>query len=170
MTEETAPLQARLRYGARNIHSIGPDHAAGLLQAAAALIDAQLEALEEKPGQLLVVDLQNGDVEARTDLLAGLVAALETHTVIATVAGSAQQQLGEDVAATRAKQLEATEAVRAAKTALETHNATEREDVSRALDLLDELRNTAIPVARLREEMLKPAREYLKARLVALGG
>lgn len=94
MTEETAPLQARLRYGARNIHSIGPDHAAGLLQAAAELIDAQLEALE----------------------------------------------------------------------------ATEREDVSRALDLLDELRNTAIPVARLREEMLKPAREYLKARLVALGG
>ena len=84
--------------------------------------------------------------------------------------GLKSQQLGEDVAATRAKQLEATEAVRAAKTALETHNATEREDVSRALDLLDELRNTAIPVARLREEMLKPAREYLKARLVALGG
>lgn len=46
---------------------------------------------------------------------------------------------------------------------------TERELVEQALGLLDELRNTAIPVARLREEMLKPAREYLKARLVVLG-
>lgn len=45
---------------------------------------------------------------------------------------------------------------------------TEREIVEQALSLLDELRNTAIPVARLREEMLKPAREYLKARLVVL--
>ena len=74
----------------------------------------------------------------------------------ATVAGSAQQLA------------RATDAVRAAK--LATHNATEREDVARALALLDELRNTAIPVARLREEMLKPARKYLKTRLVALGG
>lgn len=58
---------------------------------------------------------------AEVDKLSG---AIRESTTAATVAGSAQQQLGKDVAATRAKQIEATEAVRAAKTALETHNAT----------------------------------------------
>ena len=58
---------------------------------------------------------------AEVDRLSG---AIRESTTAATVAGSAQAQLGKDVAATRAKQIEATEAVRAAKLALETHNAT----------------------------------------------
>ena len=53
-----------------------------------------------------------------------LTASVREQTTAATVAGSAQEQLGKDVAATRIKQLEATEAVRAAKAALDTHNQT----------------------------------------------
>ena len=45
-------------------------------------------------------------------------------TTAATVAGSAQQQLGKDVALTSAKVRESKEAVAGAKQALETHNAT----------------------------------------------
>ncbi len=210
MTEETATLQARLRHGARNIHSIGPVPAAALLDEAAAWLERAEDWAAQLPRYRIAAATTAATV-AEVDKLAG---AIRESTTAATVAGSAQQQLGKDVAATRAKQLEATEAVRAAKTALETHNATvvasdeatrthiaqwsqfladnpayekvlwrylphvvgfdapaiseERKDVEQALSLLDELRNTAIPVARLREEMLKPAQRYLKARLVAL--
>ncbi len=56
--------------------------------------------------------------------VSNLTASMREQTTAATVAGSAQEQLGKDVAATRVKQLEATEAVRAAKAALDTHNQT----------------------------------------------
>lgn len=45
-------------------------------------------------------------------------------TTAATVAGSAQQQLGKDVAVTSARVRDSAEAARSAKQALETHNAT----------------------------------------------
>lgn len=51
-------------------------------------------------------------------------AALRETTTAATVAGSAQQQLGKDVALTSAKVRDSKEAVAGAKQALETHNAT----------------------------------------------
>lgn len=56
--------------------------------------------------------------------VSNLSVAIRENTTAATVAGSAQEQLGKDVALTRQRQLEATEAVRAAKQALDTHNQT----------------------------------------------
>ena len=53
-----------------------------------------------------------------------LNAEIREATTAATVAGSAQQQLGKDVALTSAKVRESKEAVAGAKQALETHNAT----------------------------------------------
>ena len=79
MTEE---LQARLRHGARNIHSIGPVSAATLLDEAAAWIEATTAALGH-----------------------------------AEVAGAIRESTtAQQFARTRVGQLEATEAVRAAKT------------------------------------------------------
>ena len=53
-----------------------------------------------------------------------LSGAIRESTTAATVAGSAQQQLGKDVALTAAKVRDSKEAVAAAKQALETHDAT----------------------------------------------
>ena len=53
-----------------------------------------------------------------------LNAEIRESTTAATVAGSAQQQLGKDVALTAAKVRDSKEAVAGAKLALETHNAT----------------------------------------------
>ena len=58
---------------------------------------------------------------AEVDKLSG---AIRESTTAATVAGSAQQQLGKDVALTAAKVRDSKEAVAAAKQALETHDAT----------------------------------------------
>lgn len=58
---------------------------------------------------------------AEVDKLAG---AIRESTTAASVAGSAQQQLGKDVALTAAKVRDSKEAVAAAKQALETHDAT----------------------------------------------
>ena len=86
MTEE---LQARLRHGARNIHSIGPVSAATLLDEAAAWIEATTAAAR--------ASWELGHAE-----VAGAIRESTT----------AQQQF----ARTRVGQLAATEAVRAAKT------------------------------------------------------
>ncbi len=50
-----------------------------------------------------------------------LSASIRDQTTAATVAGNAQEQLGKDVAVTRARQIEATEAVRRAKDAQNEH-------------------------------------------------
>ena len=50
-----------------------------------------------------------------------LAASIREQTTAATVAGNAQEQLGKDVAVTRARQIEATEAVRRAKDAQAEH-------------------------------------------------
>lgn len=68
------------------------------------------------------------ELRAKTDAAVGEVGkmntALRETTTAATVAGSAQQQLGKDVALTAAKVRDSKEAVAGAKQALETHNAT----------------------------------------------
>lgn len=75
-----------------------------------------------------MADTIDVELRAKTDAAVTEVRKFNTEirdaTTAATVAGSAQQQLGKDVAVTASKQREAAEAVRAAKQALETHSAT----------------------------------------------
>ncbi len=71
----------------------------------------------------VTIELKANTAAAVTEV-SKLSEAMRGATTAATVAGSAQEQLGKDVAVTKARQAEATEAVRAAKQALETHTAT----------------------------------------------
>lgn len=136
-------------------------------------------------------------LQAKTDAAVTEVRKFNTEirdaTTAATVAGSAQQQLGKDVAVTAQKQREAAEAVRAAKQALETHNATvaafgarseqaaqsaaklaaaEREAKKAAADAADALAKVAKEaqaVAAAEDGQLSPATKRANAQVTRMG-
>lgn len=71
----------------------------------------------------VTIELKANTAAAVTEV-SKLSEAMRGATTAATAAGSAQEQLGKDVAVTKARQAEATEAVRAAKQALDVHKDT----------------------------------------------